>query len=178
MILSSFTFEGKNSYADYGIITTKVTHVLLPEKRDTAVNIPFRSGSVNLESKRSYNDLQISVECVSVAQEVSGRRALERKIALWLSKPGKLVFEDEPDKWYRAEIFDSVPLEHIVSLGTFTLVFRCHPFAFSESKTEALEAGDNQVGYAGTVEAPCLIVLRNEGTEAVSNIKITAVKRR
>lgn len=43
--------------------------------------------------------------------------------------------------------------------------------------TQPITSGENPVGYQGTAETPCIIVLRNLSGADVLTVTITAIKR-
>ena len=60
----------------------------------------------------------------------------------------------------------------------FTLEFVCEPFAVGKTITQPLTNGNNPIEYKGTAETPCLIVLKNTGTETITNVQLTAIFKR
>ena len=60
----------------------------------------------------------------------------------------------------------------------FELVFTCEPFAYGASVATQIANGRNVIGYKGTAETPCMIVLKNTSSNNIVNITITAIKRR
>ena len=58
------------------------------------------------------------------------------------------------------------------------LTFTCEPFAYGKTITQPLTNGNNPIEYKGTAETPCLIVLKNTGTETITNVQLTAIFKR
>lgn len=173
--MRTFTFNNQNS-ADFGIILELPHHMLIPPKRSERMEIPLRSGSYDLSTKPIYNDRTITCDCAYIGTSNEKLREDARNISWWLSQKGKLIFSDEPDKHYNAEVISEIPIEEQFKIGRFTLDFICEPFAYSGIKSHPLHTGVNTVPYGGTIETPCLIILKNSGN-AVTKIQITTVKR-
>ena len=57
---------------------------------------------------KNYEERLITIICILTKKLT---RAETREIAYWLSRKGRLTLWDEPDKYYIAEIYDSVDIE-------------------------------------------------------------------
>ena len=55
-----------------------------------------------------------------------------REVADWLSGTGELIFDDEPDKYYMATIYEYIGIEqlHLLPYGGSEVTFECEPFAY------------------------------------------------
>ena len=52
-------------------------------------------------------------------------------IKKWLKGTGKLVLSNQPDRYFKASIDNSIPLEKIIeAIHNFTVVFSCFPYGF------------------------------------------------
>lgn len=172
---SSFTFDGHNSLEEWGIFCTH-HDTIMPPKRQRRQAIPGRDGSYDYGAQ-NYDDRLVRLTCELVEPTT---RAGFREIAYRLSHKGKLVLWDEPDKHYIGELYDAAELENIAGglIRKFELNFTCEPFAYHETVSRPLISGVNPVEYRGTARAPCVIRIDNPNSYAVSNITITATKRR
>jgi phage-related protein len=140
------------------------------------VLIPFRHGRFD-RGEKFYEPKNLRLECATT-------RALSkaglREISYCLSGKNALRLWDEPDKHYIGEMFESAEVEVLPGYAgqRFTLSFLCEPFAYGEQKTINLKSGANTVEYRGTAPAPAMLVIRNPNAFAVSEIVITAIKRK
>ncbi len=175
--MSSFKFRGID-LKQYGVVMESMERALIPGKRDTWIAIPNRNGKVNASNQVTYDDAMITVQCGYVRKTRDQLYSDAREIAYLFSEEGELEFSYEPDKKYKARLISAVPLVRDLLIGRITLSFVCFPFALSSPKTVIIHNGQNQIDYSGTAETPCIIVLRNPNSYAVSNIQITAVHRR
>lgn len=173
--MRNFTFRGKSS-EDYGIFIENVHRTLLAGRRDTRITIPQRDGKAETGVYMAYEGIQLSVSCGFLADSRARRQEKARKIAYWLSGEGKLVFSDEPDKYYKAAVISPIDLETLLSVGKFSAVFDCYPFAFGRTVDEGFQ--ENYLPrYQGTAPTPTMITIHNAGENPAVGIQIQIRKR-
>lgn len=182
----TFSFKGKNS-KDFGIYALEEDRVLRPEQSDNEVVVPGRHGSYDF-GNNTYRNRQISLELGILGDYTPTElRQKIRELAYWLDGKGKLIFDDEPDKFYDAKVYEFVPFSIYGSnnfrdlsfnAGTATVVFSCFPFAKTDVKTRDLELGSNKLNYKGTAQMPTLIKIKNVGSNTINKIQITHLKKR
>lgn len=170
----SFSFGAYNSLLDWGVRVVKYD-TLIPPKRSRKVQIPERSGMYDFGAK-CWDERTVRIDCV-LERKIS--RAELREITGALSRKGRLVLWDEPDKHYLGELYDPADIidYYDEAMREFTLSFICEPFAFGRTVTQPIASGRNTVEYRGTAETPCVIVLRNTSKINAQTVTITAVKR-
>lgn len=170
----SFSFGRYNSLTDWGIRVVKYD-VLTPAKRPRKVSIPRRSGMYDFGAD-CWEERTIRIDCV-LEHKIS--RAELRAIAGALSRKSRLRLWDEPDKYYVGELYDPAEITDYFdeAMREFSISFVCEPFAYGQTVALPIRSGSNAVPYAGTADAPCLIVLRNVSSANAANVTITAVKR-
>ena len=171
---STFTFNGINS-EEFGIKVIK-HDLILPPKRERKLQIPNRHGTYDFGSQ-IYDERAIQVRCI-VERKLS--RAELREVAFWLSKKSRLIFFDEPEKYYVGELYSTDIFETFPNevMREFTLDFICEPFAYGETVVSPIKAGSNAVRYKGTASTPTKIFLRNMSDRSAINLSLTLVKRR
>ena len=195
----TFEFAGRNS-AEFGLYAT-IDDYIGPPKREKRKAIPRRHGTHKV-NRTTYDDRYITLYCFWLNKAVDAgfniRRTENiklaknlirddlREIAHWLMQDGRLFLDIEPDKHYRAEVFNPPTFETVYSRwsewaetrgGTFVLPFVCEPFAYGPQVIKPIARGSNPVDYRGTADTPTLIIVRNPNNFAVSNIVITATER-
>lgn len=175
MVGDSFTFIDKNSLDDFGIKVV-ANDSFLPQKRERKIAIPGVSGMYDYGVK-NYEERLITITCVLTKKLT---RAETREIAYWLSRKGRLILWDEQDKYYIAEIYDSVDLETMPkeTMREFELHFTAEPFAYKDVGYTEITDTVTRIAYKGTAETPCLLVLKNETNQPIKIATITATKRR
>lgn len=175
--MSGFTFRGIHSGA-FGIHTQDQSRMILPPRREGRIVIPGRSGYYDGMTRDIYDERIESVLCSFRCP--SGRAVSElcREIAWWLSGEGRLSYDNEPDKYYLAQVSGGPPMEQHLKYGQFTLTWSFNPpFALGRTITQSLVMGENPVDYRGTAETPCVIVLKNLSNAEAQTVTITAIKR-
>lgn len=63
------------------------------------------------------------------------------------------------------------------ALHQFEFNFVCEPFAYGADVRESIQYGSNNVPYNGTYEAPSVITIKNTGTTAINNLRITTIRK-
>lgn len=166
---NSFEFNGVDFYKTFGIKIVK-TDYILPPKRERKIHIPNRHGKYDFGAE-CWEERIIRLEC-DLLKKLS--RAELREITSLLSKKGKLIFWDEPDKYYIGEIYSPSEIFEFpkANIRTFIIEFICEPFAYTENKVKELKIGSNKIEYNGTEEAPCLIRITNDSNIDIKNINI------
>ncbi len=159
----------------FGIAVAKVHDVLLPALRARKVGIPHTDGRYDYGAK-NWEERPLILEC-NIARKPT--RAEMRELAYTLSQKGEIILWNEQAKRYVGRLYDPQVLTKIGrGQQEFTLEFVCDPFAYGNTKTYLLTNGNNSIEYKGTAETPCLIVLKNTGTEIITNIQLTAIFKR
>ena len=119
-----FQFKGKNS-KDFGILISSVPQQTRPERRVEHITIPGRHGDLT-EDEGTYEPYTISMEC-----STRGSDKLDEIVA-WLNGAGELILSTEPDKAYRASIYNKISIADVIYLyNSFLLQFRVQPFKYS-----------------------------------------------
>lgn len=175
MLGDSFEFRGINFRERFNIRVVKIDF-LLPAKRRRKQEIPRRHGQYD-HGAENWEDRTIRLECDLLNPLTRGE---VRQISELLSRKGRLILWDEPDKHYIGEVYMPPEIFEFpkASVRTFTIEFECEPFAYRDAKSIEVQSGVNSIVYDGTFEAPAKIVLTNTGTTTIRNITITATKRR
>jgi len=117
-----FIFNNKNN------LDMDLKVVSLPEIQDSAKNvtkqdIDGRDGT--LTEFNGYTNDTKQVEC-----DYRGNQP--DKIVKWLRGKGPVIFGNRPDRFYNAEINNSVPLNQVIEnkLYNFLVQFDCQPFGY------------------------------------------------
>ena len=127
--MNGFSFDNANCAA-FGIKVKHKSRPVLPAITDSYSQLPGRHGSYLFSGNLA--DRVIVIDCVLAQDTLENLRANIREIAAWLYTTEKkpLSFDDEPGKYYMAKIDDSIDVEQTVTLGEFTLKFRCEPLCY------------------------------------------------
>ena len=163
------TFNNKHT-SELGL-NIKSYRPIKTEVNDIYLDIPGRAGSVLVPGKP--RDRIIPVEFGLLASSKSNLRAKTWEIATWLTTEGRenLIFDDEPDKIYKAKVEGRVDLEQLFVLGKFMVNFRCDPFAYGTEVTTPAQDDTATITNNGTVAAP--FTIDAEFTAAAPEFKAT-----
>jgi predicted phage tail component-like protein len=123
------TFNGIHS-STYGLDLIASRRPIMPEKKDSYIDIPHKDGSV-LIADSSARDIVIEVDFK--LRKRSARELFNtcRQIGgIWLTtnERKQLIFDDDPDYYYMAKVSANIELEKMVAIGKFTVEFRCLPY--------------------------------------------------
>lgn len=122
-----FIWKDINSL-DFGIIINKLPPVIKAERNINKIEVLGRNGFLT-EDYGTYKGYAKSVECTI--------RNLEYidNLCSWLNGFGNVIFSNEPDKIYRANIVNQIPIEKIArNWRKFIIQFECQPFKYLESE--------------------------------------------
>lgn len=123
-------FKGKHSYKDMGLFMRSDNRTVLPEFRKYELEIPGKHGSWDYGGN-TFAKRIITVTFSVVKNSFADLRQQIRKIAIWLAGEGKLIFDDEPQVYYEAKVYDPIDLTQIQTSGEFSVSFECQPLAKS-----------------------------------------------
>jgi len=163
--MTTINFLGKNSYDDFGLITTKTPSIPMPQRRVVYETIPGRNG-VLTEDEKTYDDVTISVDFSVISDNVP---QISGQIKSWLAGgQGKLILSNDPDYYYIAQVVNKFDItQSIIVLGEFTVVFNCKPFKKAVDDTNYIIL-DNCISRAGSIINP-LSSYNFTGGTALSN---------
>ena len=131
----SITIDGVR-LSDLGVRVLQATqHPVLPGTRDKSIVIPGRHGAYDFGAELDVR--QFEIPCLIERQPTHSdlQRKVRELARLFIDQYGrpktiKLVFDEEPDKFYNARYSGSVPIDRIVRMGKFVLPLTAYnPFA-------------------------------------------------
>ncbi len=153
-----FIFKGKDS-RDFGILISAAPEKVRAERRVKQVTIPGRNGELTVD-ERTYEPYVISVEC-----STRGSDRLDEILA-WLDGAGELILCTEPDKVFRASIYNKISVADMIYLyNSFLLQFRVQPFKYSvNALSDTLDlTAPTTIRNSGTVYSEPLITVYGNG---------------
>ena len=172
-----FTFNGRHISAIPHIAMRSVNRNVKPALRKNTIMIPGRDGYLDFGGD-TYDSRQISVQIGFACQSFLELRSAARQVAGWLAGSGLLIFDDEPDKAYRAQVVTQIDLEQLRYWGYAEIEFECQPFAealdFDQLVVEEADSpAEIPFTNRGTQSCSCLIIIRNIGSGDIKNITLT-----
>lgn len=128
-----FTYRGQSA-SSFGLRVKSKSRPILPDIRQEYVEVAKRDGSYDF-SGGELEDRLIEIDCAFIETNVGDLRYKARQLAKWLygtkNDKGRLIFTDEPDLFYNAKLNNKIDIEQTITMGEFTLAFRCDPHAYS-----------------------------------------------
>jgi predicted phage tail component-like protein len=140
-MIGSFSFKGVDSES-FGLICRSVKRPLLPGAKFARVEFPGTSGAYDYDHLE-YQLRQVTMNGVYLGTSFNEMRSRARNIAAWLSSStwGRLIINDEPDKYYLAKVTGEIDLQSVLEAGAFEVTFDCQPFAYSVDEQVATFSG-------------------------------------
>ena len=103
---------------------------IFPTATRKTVQVPLLHGSVDFEMD-TYDELSQRITfSYNFHNDTKKLREFARDVRGWLYNDGKyydLIFDDEPDRKYRAKVVAAVDLSQTATKGSFTVEFICNP---------------------------------------------------
>ena len=129
--MKGIRFNGIHNTSFTGLCFITSRRPLLPETKDTYIDVPGRSGSILIPDK-SFRDVYVEVDFTLNASSSSQLISTAQEIANWLitDKRAPLIFDDYPGYYYNAKAESGVTLEQLLDfeeIAEFTVAFRCEP---------------------------------------------------
>ena len=173
-MLNYFIWKGINSL-EQGIYCSN-PDITISQKNMEKIIIPGRSGFMTIDND-SHRFVTKTLECRLVD------KSRMESIIGWLEGSGKIIFSDEPDKYYKAVINRAVPIKYLLDrYRAFVLSFDCQPFKYNVSaQNDKLEINTNLFKFygKGTIESEPVITVYGDGNISLSvngkNITLSAV---
>lgn len=131
-----FSFLGVHSDT-YSITVTGLDLPILPPARLSQDEVPGRPGVYVFRSE--LGPRVIRLRCMFRANSLTGLMGLARDIGKWLQpyRDGQLIFDEEPDKYYRARVNKEITATVRVAYGEFEVEFlAADPFAYAVADDE------------------------------------------
>lgn len=144
--MSYFTFNGISS-EDMGLKLISLPPPSRAESFTETIQIPGRPEPL-IKTRDEFQNFEIEIECV--VADISK----VRNIFAWLRGKGKLIYSDEPDKYYTVVSNRLIEAERISDeIRSFTMAFDCLPFAYSVSNEPVVLTEPGYITVCGTY--PC-----------------------
>lgn len=163
-----FTFRNRHTREFQGLVVKTVNNPLLAPKRIKRISVPGRDGSYVFED--GFENKQLEFKCIMAKGSIQERRLRLREIAAWLSGPGDLVLDHEPDKTYKiVRAISDVGLTLDKITDDFNIVFEAEPFQYGQLHTVSVDSPTSfVVTNNGNAPADTLITLSGSGNVTVT----------
>lgn len=169
---SYFIFKGESS-ANFGAV--EVLPLCLKHEQKTNF-INFVNGSPLVQETSIYKSKVITV---SLGLKDTSPEHID-KINAWLIGTGKLIFSDDPDRYYIATCNNALTGSRILRLGKLPVQFDVMPFKYDNKESDNFEAvylvnattyKSARIQYAGNVDAETVYKITGTGTIEIHNVQ-------
>ncbi len=130
--INQFSFGGRRSYDDMGLIITDPPVFTVPERDRKFISVPGRSGDI-IDDNGRYKNITASYKVAAIREEFE-MEAMMKKIRAWLvGNVGYSILSDTYDPaYYRLAVVNgAISLEEKMrQIGTGTIKFSCKPYKY------------------------------------------------
>ena len=162
-------WKGKNSAEINGLLISELPVISRPKIKTSIIEIEGKDGDIvdNMGYSAYDKDLKIGLFGDYDIDEISN----------YFSGSGEVIFSNEPDKYYRAEIFEEIDFERLVNFKTASVKFHTQPYKYLvNEKTSSFNISEGvtqvEVNNVGLEPSKPIITLYGTGTV---EIKINAL---
>lgn len=154
-----FEFKNAKSSNFKSLIVNELPSIIKPSEKVTRYEVANRHGEVIIPTGY-YGTMIKTVECtVKDLSEIDG-------IISWLSGSGKVVFSNQPDRFYNAVIINQIPFERVIrKYRKFIVEFECQPFGYLLSGQDKIVITENNstITNLGNIDSEPVIMISGEG---------------
>ena len=134
----AFSFKGISADT-YGLKVSALQPPQRAENKSETISIPGRPEPL-IRTYEEYQTVELTFEAVVTEP------SRIRDIFSWLKGSGRLIYNDEPDKYYYAYSNQLISVTRISDeIRSFQIKFRCLPFAYSISNITDVNTFDDPV---------------------------------
>jgi len=120
--MSYLIWKEKNSKDITGLIITELPPITKPKRRTTTTEIDGRDGDIV-----EYLGYKSYTKTVGIGLT---RNYDVDEVINYFNGSGKLVLSNEPDKYYNAEIIDSIDYKKLINFKTANVKFHIQPYKY------------------------------------------------
>ncbi|MGN1044321.1 MAG: distal tail protein Dit [Acutalibacteraceae bacterium] len=158
-------WKGQDSRNLKGLLISELPHIVRPATRVQVVEIEGRDGDVSDNIGYAAYDKLVKIGLYD-NYDVD-------RISHFFSGTGKVIFSNEPDKYYESEITEQIDFERLVRFRTAVVKFHTQPFKYLvDEKPVETEINDEikeiKVMNVGFEESKPIITLTGKDTVEIS----------
>lgn len=148
--------NGISSHSIQGLLITSLPSISLPKMRTKAETIDGRDGDIITELGYSSYDKKIEIG-LTYDYDVN-------EIISFFATSGKIVFSNEPDKYYRFSLYDKIDFEKLLRFKKAKVNIHVQPFKFSDSEAvKTFTEGPFEIFNQGNYFSRPTIKIEGEG---------------
>lgn len=168
-----YLFNYKNITSDeMSLIVESLPPITTAKDKITIIEIPYRDGF--LTQKEGLQEIDKKVVAHYYGKDTD-------RLLNWLDGNGKVIFSNQPDRFYKSYIIENVELEQIVRniLYKLTITFNCQPLGYLLEGEETITLTKSSTLYNGKSNYESLPYIKVYGTGDINlyiNNKTTVLK--
>lgn len=145
-----------------GLIISTLPSISKPEIRTNAETIDGRDGDIVTKLGYSAYDKSFTIG-LSYNYDID-------EVISYFNSSGKIIFSNEPDKYYNFEIYDAIDFDKLIKFKTATINVHVQPFKYSAVETEQAfnfngeELGNFSIRNNGNYKSKPVITITGSGT--------------
>ena len=157
----NFSFDGKDSFQDFGIFVATRPHIPSPERRVTYIDVPGMDSRLRRD-EGTYGDITLAVECSFIGDPTANISAVKG----WLlgAAEADLTFSHIPGRKYLAQVVNSIDFEIVLRITShFVILFNCQPFQYAVDNVPVVMQAAGEISNPGSVASAPVIKLSGTG---------------
>ena len=156
------SLNGTYSDSITGLVISELPPVSKPMIRTQVEEIDGRDGDIITKLGYSAYDKTVRIGLMD-ADKIDD-------VISFFDSSGEVIFSNEPDKYYRYEIFNQIDFAQLLEIRTADVVFHVQPFKYSATETDIEESYGGadpktlSVTNSGNINAKPKITITGSGT--------------
>lgn len=157
--------NGISSQSIQGLLITELAPISKPQQRTQVEVIDGRDGDIVTPLGFAAYDKPVKIG-LTYNYNIDD-------IIDFFNTEGKVVFSNEPDKYYRFAIYEQIDFEKLIRFKTAEVTFHVQPFKYSDSEAEKTysisgDPSEIQVRNSGNIYSKPTITITGSGVVTVS----------
>ena len=125
--MSNIIWKGVNSDTITGLLISELPPITKPKMRTSSATIDGVDGDIISELGYEAYDKEVSIG-LSYNYDIN-------EVIKYFTGKGELVLSNESDKYYKAQIVESVDYEKLINFKTAKVKFHCQPYKYLLNET-------------------------------------------
>ena len=159
--MNTITLNGVASSTISGLMIQTLPPISKPPRRVMIEEIDGRDGDLITDLGYGAYDKTFSIG-------LYGNYDVDN-VLRYLNSEGKVIFSNEPTKYYRYQVNDQINLERLIRYKTADVVMHCQPFKYSATESSrTISASGSAVTNSGNIISRPKITITGSGTVSLS----------
>lgn len=159
--MNTITLNGVVSSTISGLMIQTLPPISKPPRRVMIEEIDGRDGDLITDLGYGAYDKTFSIGLYG-SYDVDN-------VLRYLNSEGKVIFSNEPTKYYRYQVNDQINLERLIRYKTADVVMHCQPFKYSATESSrTISASGSAVTNSGNIISRPKITITGSGTVSLS----------